>query len=89
MVMRRIRNFMEAGQRMQEQAMAMHLAQQAVEGGGGAGGGGVGGPGRGAEGGAPAWDPARHLPAPSAFVKRVTCGSCGAPKQLPTVRQHL
>lgn len=39
--------------------------------------------------GAPGIDPTRLMPPPSAFVKRQTCTSCGAPKQLPSVREYL
>ena len=53
---------------MQEQALAMHGAQEA---------------------GGSAWDPVALRPPPSDFVKRGTCGSCGAAKELPSVREHL
>lgn len=34
-------------------------------------------------------DPTRFMPPPSDFVKRQTCAFCGAPKQLPSVREFL
>jgi hypothetical protein len=34
-------------------------------------------------------DPTRFMPPPSEFVKRQTCVFCGAPKQLPSVREWL
>ena len=37
----------------------------------------------------PQLDPAAFLPPASAFVKRTKCAFCGAPKQLPSVREHL
>src|SRR5688500_15543504 len=37
----------------------------------------------------PTIDPAAMLPPASPFVKRTTCASCGASKQLPSVREHL
>jgi hypothetical protein len=34
-------------------------------------------------------DPTAFLPPASAFVKRTSCGFCGAPKMLPSVREYL
>jgi hypothetical protein len=42
-----------------------------------------------APGTAPQLDPSAFLPPASAFVKRTSCAFCGAPKQLPSVREYL
>lgn len=75
---KRFRDLAETGRRLQEQAVAMQqqamaMQEQAVAMQRGEGG----------------WDPTAFLPPPSEFVKSGTCDYCGAPKQLPTVRQYL
>jgi LSD1 subclass zinc finger protein len=78
-VLRRFQKIVETGQRLQQQAVAMQeqalaMQEQAL---------------RHQQGEPGALDPATWLLPPSEFVKRGTCTSCGAPKQLPTVREYL
>ena len=72
-----VQRLQQQAEALQQQAMAMHAHQTAGD-----------APGDGSS--APTgWDPTALLPAPTEFVKRGTCVACGAPKELPTVRQHL
>lgn len=74
---KRFRDLAQCAQRMQEQAMAMQQQAMAMH------------EQQTAAQSGGAWDPTAFMLRPSEFVKRQTCEWCGAPKQLPTVRQYL
>lgn len=75
---RRLKALAETGQRLQQQAVAMQEQAMAMQEQAMALQRGEAGP-----------DPTAFVLPPSEFVKRGTCDACGAPKQLPTVRQYL
>jgi predicted RNA-binding Zn-ribbon protein involved in translation (DUF1610 family) len=72
---RRFRELGQQVQRLQQQAVDLHAQGQALQ--------------QAHDPTSARWDPVAWLPPPSEFVKRGTCTSCGAPKQLPTVREYL
>lgn len=71
---RRLRAVVDWGQRFQEQALELQEQAPAMH---------------QAQARGEPWDPSAFMLPPSEFVKRATCPSCGAAKQLPTVRQYL
>ncbi|WP_370324480.1 heterocycloanthracin/sonorensin family bacteriocin [Euzebya sp.] len=84
-----VKGFPEQARVLQEQALAMHEAQQQAQHHGHHGHQAAHDQGGGGGGAAPSFDPTSWLLPPSEFVKRGTCTSCGAPKELPTVREYL